>query len=264
MNLIEAIILAIVQAITEWLPISSSGHLVIVQQLLNLNVPVFFDIILHFGTLISVLVFLRKDIAGIVKVVARLDFKTEEGKLLALVCVGSVPTAVIGLLCKDLFESFFSNLLAVGIAFLLTGFMLFASKLTHDKNKSVNYSDALLIGASQGIALIPGVSRSGVTISTGLLRKVKKENAFQYSFLLYIPAVIGATIGTGLTEWENVAVAEIDALSMIIGVVITTILGYIFLKLLFKVIVKEKFHMFAYYCWAIGLVLVLTQVATVV
>jgi len=259
MNLIEALILAIVQGITEWLPISSSGHLVIVQQLWGLNVPVFFDVTLHIGTLIAVLVFLRRDIANVARAVVQLDFKTEEGKLALHIIVGSIPTAIIGFLFQDLFESFFFNLLAVGIAFMVTGCVLYASKLTRDRDRFINYLDALLIGAAQGIALIPGVSRSGVTISTGLLRRVKKEKAFQYSFLLYIPAVVGAAIGTGIKESRNLAMAEIDVLSIVFGLVLTATVGYVFLKLLFKILIKEKFHMFAYYCWAIGLTIILTQ-----
>jgi len=262
MNLIEVIILAIVQGITEWLPISSSGHLVIFQQLWNLNVPVFFDVTLHVGTLIAVLVFLRRDVANILKAVIRLDFKTEEGKLAKLIIIGIIPTAVIGFLFQDLFESFFSNLFAVGIAFMVTGCILYASKRAKPQNKSINYLDAILIGTAQGIALIPGVSRSGITISTGLLRRVKKEKAFQYSFLLYIPAVIGATIGTSVKEWQNLATAEVEVFSIVFGLVVTAIVGYIFLKLLFKVIAKEKFHVFAYYCWTVGLLIILTRIYT--
>jgi len=263
MNLIEALILAIVQGITEWLPISSSGHLVILQHLWGLDVPVFFDVTLHVGTLTAVLVFLWRDVANILKAVVRLDFKTEEGKLALYVVIGSILTAVIGFLFRDLFESFFSNLLAVGVAFMVTGCILYASKLTRERNKSINFFDALLIGKAQGIALTPGISRSGITISTGLLRGVKKEKAFQYSFLLYIPAVIGAAIGTSVTEWNKLAAAEVDVLSIVFGLVITAIVGYIFLKLLFKVVLKEKFHMFAYYCWTLGLIIILARILTI-
>lgn len=262
MNLIEIIILAIIQSITEWLPISSSGHLAIIQQLWGLNIPVFFDVTLHIGTLIAAIVFFRRTITNILKAVTKLDFKTEEGKLATLIIIGSIPTAIIGFLFKNPFESLFSNLSAVGIAFILTGCILYTSKLAHDKNKPINYFDALLIGTAQGIALIPGISRSGTTISTGLLRSVKKEKAFQYSFLLYIPAVIGAAIGTSVTEWKSLATTEIDIFSIIFGLVITAIVSYIFLKLLFKLVVKEKFHIFAYYCWTLGLIIIITRILT--
>jgi len=263
MNLIEIIILAIVQGITEWLPISSSGHLTILQQLWNLNVPVLFDVTLHIGTLIATLIFFHRHVANILKTIVRLDFKTEEGKLAALILIGSIPTAVIGFLFKERFESFFSNLLAVGVAFIVTGCILYASKLAPNRKKSINYFDALLIGTAQGIALIPGISRSGTTISIGLLRRIEKEKAFQYSFLLYIPAVIGAAIGTSVTEWKSLAAAEIDALSIVLCLIITATVGYIFLKLLFKVIVKEKFHVFAYYCWTLGLIIILTRITRI-
>jgi len=262
MNPIEVMILAIVQGITEWLPISSTGHLAILQNIMQQYNPewVFFDVILHVGTLFVVLIAFQKDITKILKAVAKLNFKTEEGKLALYIIVGSTPTAIIGFLFQDTFESFFSNLPAIGLAFLFTGGLLYASKFRTNKNRSLNYLDALLIGTAQGIALIPGVSRSGATISTGLMRRVKREKAFQYSFLLFIPAVIGATIGKSVREWKNLATAGIDPLSILFGLIVTTIVGYIFLQLLFKILVKEKFHLFAYYCWALGLLIILTQI----
>jgi len=263
MNLIETLILAIIQGITEWLPISSSGHLVLVQQFLGLNVPVLFDVILHVGTLFVVLWAFWKDVTKILSAVARLDFKTEEGKLALYIVVGSIPTAIIGFLFQDTFESFFSNLFAVGLAFLITGSLLYLSKLQKNKNRTINYLDALLIGTTQGIALIPGVSRSGATISTGLLLRVKREKAYQYSFLLYIPAVIGATLAEGAKEWKNMATADINAASIFLGLIVTVVVGYIFLKLLFKIVVKEKFHLFAYYCWLIGLIIILTRILAI-
>jgi len=263
MNLIEVLILAIVQGITEWLPISSSGHLAIVQQYFGLNVPVLFDVILHVGTLLVVIVVFRKDIVKIFRAVARLDFKTEEGKLALYIILGSIPTAIIGFLFEETIESFFSNLTVIGYAFIATGVILYLSKLPKNKNRLLNYLDALLIGTAQGIALIPGISRSGVTISTGLLRQVKKEKAFQYSFLLFIPAVIGATVRTSVKEWHNLAVADIDVASIALGLIVTMVVGYVFLRLLRKIIVKERFHVFAYYCWALGLLIILPQVLAI-
>jgi len=267
MNLIEALILAIVQGITEWLPISSSGHLALVQRLMQQcnpewqNVPVLFDVMLHVGTLFVVLVTFWRDITKILKAVAQLNFKTEEGELALYIIVGSIPTAIIGFLFQDIFESFFSNLSAVGLAFLFTGILLYASELRKDENRSLNYLDVLLIGTAQGIALIPGVSRSGATISTGLLRRVKREKAFQYSFLLFIPAVIGATVGTSVKEWHNLAAADVNVVSIFFALIVTMTVGYIFLKLLFRMVVKKRFHVFAYYCWVLGFIIILTQIS---
>jgi len=262
MNMVEVLILAIIQGVTEWLPISSSGHLVLVQQYFGLNIPVLFDVILHVGTLLVVLLTFWKEITKIIEAVVKLNFKTEEGKLALYIIVGSIPTAIIGFLFQDIFESFFSNLLAVGLAFLFTGSLLYASKLRKNRNRPLNHLDALLIGTAQGIALIPGVSRSGATISTGLLRRVKREEALQYSFLLFIPAVIGATVGTSVKEWRNLAAVDIDVFSIFLGLIVTMIVGYIFLKLLFRIVIKERFHLFAYYCWALGLLIILTQILT--
>jgi len=251
MDLIQVLILAIIQGITEWLPISSSGHLVVVQEYFALAPLVIFDVMLHVGTLLVVLIAFWKDVAGILKAVAKLDFTAEEGKLAVFIVVGNIPTALIGFIFRDIFRSFFNNLLAVGIALLVTGCILYISK--HGKNsKKMSYLDAFLIGIAQGVAIIPGVSRSGVTIATGLLIKLKKETAFKFSFLLSIPAVIGAAV----TESSDMFLAEIDGLTMVLGVMVSMIVGYVALKLLQRLLLKERFHMFAFYCWLLGTAIV--------
>ena len=213
-----------------------------------------FDVMLHVGTLFVVLAVFWRDITKIVKALVRLDFKTDEGKLALFIAVGSVPTALIGFFFHDILESFFYNLLVVGIALLITGFVLFVSGIRKNNGK-LNYLDSLLIGVAQGVAIIPGISRSGVTIATGLLRKVKKETAFKYSFLLSIPAIIGATI----MESRDLAVGNVDAVAMFLGAIISMIVGYISLKFLQKIVMEEKFHLFAYYCWMVGLITVFSH-----
>lgn len=257
--MIEILILAVIQGITEWLPISSSGHLVVAQKYMHLTLPVFFDVILHVGSLLVVLIVFRSEIFKILRAVAHLDFKSEEGKLALLIILGSIPTTIIGFVFKATFESFFSNLLAVGIAFLIMGVFLFISESGRNQNRQLNHLDAVLIGVAQGVALIPGISRSGITITTGLLRKVEKQTAFTFSFLLFIPAVLGATIGKAL-EATNLAVADLSYVSILFGLAITVVVGYFSLKLLLKIVLRGRFHLFAYYCWALGLIVVLTQV----
>lgn len=263
MDIIEILILAIIQGITEWFPISSSGHLAIAQKYLGLDVPVLFDVILHLGTLLVVIVAFRKDIIIILKAAVRLDFKAEEGKLALYVIVGSIATAAIGLLFEETMKSLFSNLLAVGYAFIATGVILYFSKLPKNRNRLVNHIDALLMGTAQGVALIPGISRSGATISTGLLRRVKKEKAFQFSFLLFIPAVIGAILRTSVKDWRCLAAADVDVASIAFGVIVTMVVGYVSLGLLRKTIMKDKFHFFAYYCLALGLLIVLAHISAI-
>ncbi len=255
-KIIETVILAVVQGVTEWLPISSSGHLVIVQEwLIPEELPLIFNVMLHVGTLGAVLLMFWRDIVEILRALVRLDFKTEEGKLALYIAVGSVPAAFIGLLFHDIFESFFNNLFAVGIALLITGSFLYVSK-RRKNSKELSWLDSLLIGIAQGVSIIPGISRSGATITTGLWRKVGKEKAFRYSFLLSIPAIIGATA----IESTRVNVGDVDVAVMFLGVVISMIVGYVSLKFLLKVVLKEKFHLFAYYCWTVGAIIILSQV----
>ena len=250
-TLIEILILAVVQGITEWLPISSFGHLTIVEEYLGLELPLIFNVMLHLGTMFVVLVVFWRDIINIVKALVSLDFKTDEGKLALLIAVGSVPTALIGFFFHDIFESFSHNLLAVGVALLITGFVLFVSE-RRKTDRELSYLDSLLIGTAQGIAITPGISRSGVTIATGLLRRVKKEIAFKYSFLLSVPAVIGATA----MESRDLVVGNVYVVALFLGAITSMIVGYISLKFLQKIVMKEKFHLFAYYCWIVGLITV--------
>ena len=246
-TLVEVFILAVVQGLTEWLPISSSGHLVITQKALGLNLPLIYSVMLHLGTLIVVLTVFRRDIADIIKAVAKRDFETEEGKLALFIVVGSVPTAIVGFIFHDFFESLFANLPAVGLALLITGVILFISE-KRIGNKKMNITDSLLIGVAQAVAIIPGISRSGATISTGLLRKIDKKTAFKYSFLLSAPAIAGAT----LMESKQLILDNIDPIPLLLGTVVSMIVGYASLKLLQKIVMNEKIHLFAYYCWLAG------------
>jgi len=251
-TLIEVFILAVVQGLTEWLPISSSGHLVITQKALGLNLPLIYSVMLHLGTLIVVLTVFRKDIADIIKAVAKRDFETEEGKLALFIVVGSVPTAIIGFIFHDFLESLFSNLPAVGLALLITGAVLFLSEKRLG-NKKMSITDSLLIGLAQAIAIIPGISRSGATISTGLLRKIDKTTAFKYSFLLSAPAIAGAT----LMESKQLALGNIDPTPLLLGTIVSMTVGYASLKILQKIVMNEKIHLFAYYCWLAGAAIIL-------
>jgi undecaprenyl-diphosphatase len=255
-SLAESMFLGIIQGLTEWLPVSSSGHLALTNGLFGWQLPVLFYVLLHLGTLLVVAVFFRKDIVEVLKAFARRDFESEWGRLGILVTVGSIPTAVIGYLFKQLFESFFDNLLVIGLALLATGFLLFVSE-RRVGDRALSYPDSLLVGIAQGIAIIPGVSRSGATISTGLLRKAKRDMAFRFSFLLSIPAVLGATaVELGDSE---LLFSNVDIVAVALGVVASMIVGYLTLKVLQRVIISQKLHLFAFYCWAIGMLVIISQ-----
>ena len=261
MDILQTLILAIIQGTTEWLPVSSSGHLAIAQKYLRLTddaAMVFFDIAIHVGTILVVLVTFRKDVINILKAFLKRDFESEEGKLALFIIAGSIPTAIIGflLLYLDITDMLFSNLLIVGFALLFTGIFLYTSR--HVRNgKELNYVDSLLIGITQGVATIPGISRSGFTISTGLLRKIKREKVFKYSFLLSIPAVLGAMAATIVKKHAILTTGSLNFGLTALGVATSFIVGYMALQLLQKIFMKQKFHLFAYYCWIIGLATIL-------
>lgn len=254
--IIEAILLGLIQGLTEWLPISSSGHLIIAQKLLGIEVPLLFDVMLHFGTLIAVFVFLWSDIVKILKSLVKLDFKSESGKLIPFIIVGSIPVMLIGLIFHDIVDVLFKNLLVVSITLIITGIILFFTKFTKGGRK-LNLWDSLIIGIAQAFSLIPGISRSGSTISTGLFRNLDKDSAFKFSFLLSIPAILGANI----FELTNSIFSntKIDFTFYITGIVIAAIVGYLSLRFLFKILRKGRFYLFSYYCLVVGfIVLVFT------
>ncbi|MGB9134116.1 MAG: undecaprenyl-diphosphate phosphatase [Candidatus Bathyarchaeia archaeon] len=257
LSFVESMILGIIQGLTEWLPISSSGHLAAIQKLFGWYPPVLFHVLLHMGTLFVIAAFFRSDIAGVLQAFARRDLKSEEGRLGVFIVVGSVPTAAIGFVFKDLFESFFDNLLVVGSGLLVTGVLLVISQRKESK-KALSYLDALLVGTAQGIAIIPGVSRSGATISTGLLRGVDRETVFKFSFLLSIPAVLGATLVES-GDFSLLA-SGVDVAAIVVGVTLSMVVGYFSLKVMRKIIVKQKLHWFAPYCWMVGALLVGSQI----
>ncbi|MBU3941022.1 MAG: undecaprenyl-diphosphate phosphatase [Nanoarchaeota archaeon] len=248
MTLLQSAILGAIQGITEWLPVSSSGHLAIIENWFGLNPDISFNVFLHFATLLVIFIVFWKDIVKVLKAFCTFDFKSEYGKLSLFIIIGSIITAAIGFTFKDLFASFFSNLTVVGIALLVTGILLFFSE-RRESNKKLGYWDSIWIGLMQGLAIIPGISRSGATISMGLLRGVDKVKVFKFSFLLVIPAILGAT----LLESSNV----VFNLDLLIGFMFSFVFGYISLKLLMKLVINKKFHYFAWYCWGLGLLTII-------
>lgn len=246
----QAIILGLVQGITEWLPVSSSGHLVIFQQLFGLQVPVLFDVLLHLGTLLVILLVFWRDILGILEAILRLDFKSEYGRLFLFIVVGSIPTLFIGLVFHELLVSFFSNLLVVGIGLIITGTLLFFCERKIG-NKELNEKSSLVIGISQGIAIIPGISRSGSTIGTGLLLGIDRDKVTRFSFLLSIPAVIGAA----LLEAKNFVWSDFQLLPLLVDVFVSSVVGYLSLKFLLRFVKERRLRLFSRYCWLVGILI---------
>lgn len=257
-GLVEAVFLGIVQGLTEWLPVSSFGHLVIVQKLLGLQVPLIFDIALHGGTIVAVFVFFWKEIMDILSAVLRLDFRSGNGRMALLVLVGSVPVALVGFLLYDALVPIFDSLLVVGASLVVTGFILYSTKFfsgegtrEEERERDIGFKDSLVIGISQAASILPGLSRSGLTISSALFRKIGKRQAFAFSFLLAIPAIVGANLFELYKDAGSEGVAAVG-IETLLGAATAAIVGYASLKVLDDILERGRFHMFAYYCWFAG------------
>jgi undecaprenyl-diphosphatase len=251
--MIEYIILGIVQGITEFLPVSSSGHLAVLGWLFGLSEQsVAISIVMHMGTLVSVLFFFYRDIIEALR----------NRRTVFLILIVTFITGLIGVLGKDFFESLFTSLTAVAIGWIVTGVILLLTKrFMRNDRKDVNIKDAIILGVTQGIAIIPGVSRSGITISTMLFRGVEKMTCFTFSFLVSIPVIAGASI---LEAKKINFVFSADPSKLVIGFLCSFVAGLLALWLLKRLIAKAKFHYFAYYCFCLALIaLVLDNVKMV-
>jgi len=203
---------------------------------------------LHVGTLIVILIVFRERIAKIAKVVCTDGLATPEGRTLKLVIVGNIPIVIAYLLFGKEIKAMFSDAFAVAVAFLATGFVLFLTVWARNGKDELTYANSVLIGVAQAFALIPGLSRSGLTIAVALLLGVERRRAAEFSFLLAIPAVIGAAVEEIITE----SFAEINVLSILVGVIIAIIVGYAALRLLLRIVQKGKLYIFSVYCWLLG------------
>jgi undecaprenyl-diphosphatase len=252
MDPIQSIILGFIQGVTEWLPISSTGHLRIAEHFLGLTLPLLFDVTLHVGTLVIILLFFRKDIKLVLAALVKGDFKSENGKLIPLIIVGTSPTALIGVVFSSAIETYFSSFLPIAGAFITCGIVLYFSKAGQEKRENITYIAALAIGTAQGIALIPGLSRSGLTIATALMLGVRREKAFKFSFLLSVPAVIGALGLTLYEQHEMLTLVGVGWTEIFVGIAVSLVVSYLALKLLWKALAGKKFYLFAFYCWLMG------------
>lgn len=271
MSILHAIILGVVQGASEFLPISSSGHLVIFQQLMKVNLEsgpmVAFDVCLHVGTLVAVLAALRKEVWIIIKGLFNPDTSTEETeggfttslsrKAFLLVILGTIPAVIVGFSFKDFFEELFSSRLSAGVALLITGSILFATrwmKTCDIKLARMKWFHALVVGCAQALAIFPGISRSGTTISTGMFCRLDRSLAAKFSFLLSIPAIGGAAV----LQYKNLEFLSANFIvPVIIGTLVSAVVGYACVKWIIALMRGNKFSMFAYYCWAVGLAAIL-------
>lgn len=234
----KAIILGIVQGITEFLPISSSGHLVLLKMLMGLKTPgVILEVALHFGTFLSIIIYFRKRI---------LSYLSKEK--LPLIIVGTIPIMFTGLFLKERIESMFMNPLLVISMLFVTGFMLLLTVKATPTSK-LNLKTAFIIGIAQSIALIPGISRSGFTVGAALLLGISREESFEFSFILAIPALLGAFI----LESREIGSMNFDYIRLIPGTIAAFLSGLLALWLFYKSVKRQSLHYFTYYLWFVSL-----------
>lgn len=254
--LLQTIILGLIQGFAEWLPISSTAHLRIAEHFLGLTVTPFFGVALHVGTLIVVIFYFRTDIRKILSALVHWDFGSEYGHFIPLIVVGTVPTAVIGLLYVTFLEDTLQTIMAIGITLLAGATLVYVSKFGKDSKETITYTMALIMGTAQGFAIFPGLSRSGATISFALLLGLKREKAFRFSFLLSIPAILGDFVVEAYKQRGQLATEMIGTTELLIGIIVAMISGYVAIRLVQKTVASKKFYYFAAYTAVLGVVLI--------
>ena len=244
MNLITSILLGILQGITEFLPVSSSGHLVIAQSLIPgfIQEGVLFDVFLHAGTVLAVLYYFRKTLLKLTS------------KYLFLIVIATIPAGFIGVFLNSSIEKLFNGGYLVGVALIFTGILNFFTDKAKKGSKEISVKNSILIGMAQALAIIPGISRSGSTIFTGTSLGIKRKEAAQFSFLLSVPAIIGANV-VQFFKYGSGATGNILFYSA--GFIAAFISGVIAIKFVLKFLLAGRFKLFGYYCLALGVVVII-------
>ncbi|MCH8568005.1 MAG: undecaprenyl-diphosphate phosphatase [Balneolales bacterium] len=265
MSLIEAFLLGLVQGVTEFLPISSSGHLRLAAFFLgqDLDTDLLFDLIVHFGTLFSIFIYFRERLTKLVFSVFRIlkqpiaGFKNWDNdyelRFNTFILISMIPAAVAGFTIRDQVETVFANPIGISTMFLVTGTMLYATKFFDEGTKGLTLKNTFIVGIAQAFALLPGISRSGATISMAVFLGIKREDIANFTFIMMIPVVAGATL-VDLLKLQVTGLPEGMLLPLIIGFFTALLSGYYALKYLIILFKSKGIFYFAWYCWAIGLI----------
>jgi len=250
LELIDAFVLGVVQGVAEWLPVSSSGHLAVFHHLFGLEGNISFDVFLHLSSLFVIFIFFRRDITRVAGAFFSFDRKNPDFKTALYILCATAVTVAAGLLLKPHIEQF-STIKFIPFAFLLTSLLLFAS--IRKGSGEMNVKKALFIGFMQGVALLPGVSRSGATISAGKIAGVKSEEAFRFSFLMAIPAIAGAVV------YEMKDFTALPVSFLLTGFITSFLLGMCSLYVLKRVFLSGRLYLFGFYTLALSLFLLLIR-----
>ena len=269
MDIFQAIIIGLVQGLTEFLPVSSSAHLIFAQQALGVgDVGLAFDVLMHVGTLVAVIVYFFNDIVNMIKgfLLSLVDLKNGNfmgeikkdpyKKLAWLTILATIPVGVVGVLFNDMIESMFQGLTIPAFLLLVTGCLLYASQRMNSGRidvRNVTIKEALIMGCGQALAILPGLSRSGTTIAAGLFAGLDKEFAAKFSFILSIPAILGAAV----FQLKDLSGGNIEIGACIAGFVVAVISGYLAISVLLKIVREKSLDIFAYYCWIVGLIVLI-------
>lgn len=258
MDWIEAVILGIVQGLTEFLPISSTGHLYLGRELIGLKeAGLFLDTMLHAGTLLAVLLVYKKEIWSMIISPFR--------KLTLILLIGTMPAVGVGLLLNDYFEEISTTGVTIGWEFLITGLVLWFSdriKNGYKKVEDLTYTDALFIGSFQALAIFPAISRSGLTIAAGLIRKLDREVAAYFSFLLSIPVIAGAVLLQLVRVFQGQVIEQVTGQALVIATLASALAGYIAVRWMISYLKKGSLKWFAVYVWLLGGLVLFIQYVT--
>lgn len=275
MTLFEAIILGLVQGLAEFLPISSSGHLALLQYFFGIEGEsvLAFAVLMHVGTLISVFIVYWKDIAELFQELIRVIVDICTGKGLGtmknptrrmgyMIIVATIPTAVIGILFNDIFAGFYNSLIAIGIGLLITGTILWiAERLNSSKTgiMDMKFRHAVFVGICQGIAITPGISRSGSTLFGGLISGINREVAVKFAFLISIPSILGSVILEAPSAFEQGLDMSL-IVPVLAGVIVSAVSGLIAIKAMIAFVTKQKLSYFSFYTWILGAAVILYSI----
>ncbi|MEM4272365.1 MAG: undecaprenyl-diphosphate phosphatase [Candidatus Bilamarchaeaceae archaeon] len=249
MDLAGMLLLSFLQGVTEWLPISSSAHLALAQYYFMGEVPIVYDVGLHFGTMLAALLYFRERISKIIFALLKFQTKSREFNLAAMLLLASIPTAIIGFSIRKFFASMYLNPFLIGLALVITAAVLLSTLFVKPKGAKPCPKNAIAIGIAQGIAIAPGISRSGSTIAMALHAGMEWKEAAAFSFLLAIPAIVGATF----FELNDAPIGSIDPAIFLIGICGASLSGYAAIYFLMNKIDENTFPLFAAYCLALGI-----------
>jgi len=262
MTWLESLILGLIQGLTEFLPVSSSGHLEIGSVLLEVetNENLLFAIVVHLATALATIVVFRDDIRILLEDVFQFQWN-ESTKFLTLIIISMLPVFIVGIFFKDQIESLFSgNLLLVGSMLLITSLLLFFAHYKKSRDGDVNFLSAIIIGIAQAFAVLPGISRSGATISTALILGVDKSKAARFSFLMVLLPIIGASLLQLKDYIENPSIHQIGSLPLSIGFIASFTSGFFACKWMLKIVKRGKLSYFAVYCLLVGLIAIISSI----